>query len=450
MRVRVRAAPPSPPASGEHRRVWRIAGPIILSNASTPLLGAVDTAVVGHLDSPVYLGGVAVGTLVFNYVYWGFGFLRMGTTGLAAQAFGARDDREIWATLNRGLVIAAALSALVVALQVPVVEMALWLVDASAAVETLAGGYFHVRVWAAPAALANYVVLGWLIGLRRAGSALAIQVFMNGLNAALDLVFVIGFGWDVEGVALASALSEYAALVLGLALCARVLRVERVRRNTRALWDAGRFRRLAEINGDIFVRTLFLISAFAVFTAQAAGMGDAILAANALLLNFQMFLSHALDGFAHAASALVGGATGARDRTAFRRSVVVSTLWAAATALVFAAAYALAGHLVVDALTGLPDVRRESYAYLPWLIASPLVSVWSFQLDGIFIGATETRSMRNAMALSFLGYVGALAFLAPAYGNHGLWAALTLFMALRGITLAVRYPAIERRIAQGA
>ena len=449
MRVGVRAAPPPPPASGEHRRVWWIAGPIILSNASTPLLGAVDTAVVGHLDSPVYLGGVAIGTLVFNYVYWGFGFLRMGTTGLAAQAFGARDDREIWATLNRGLVIAAVLSALVVALQVPVVETALWLVDASAPVEALAGGYFHIRVWAAPAALANYVLLGWLIGLRRSGSALAIQVFMNGLNAVLDLVFVIGFGWDVEGVALASALSEYAALVLGLVLCARVLRVERARRNTGALWDAGRFRRLAAINGDIFVRTLFLISAFAVFTAQGAGMGDTILAANALLLNFLMFLSHALDGFAHAASALVGGAAGARDRAAFRRSVVVSTLWAAATALAFAAAYASAGHFVVDALTGLPDVRRESYVYLPWLIASPLVSVWSFQLDGIFIGATETRAMRNAMALSFLGYVGALAFLAPTHGNHGLWAALMFFMALRGVTLAIRYPAIERRIGNG-
>ena len=445
----MRTSPPPSPASGEHRRVWRTAGPIILSNVSVPLLGAVDTAVVGHLDTPVYLGGVAIGTLIFNYVYWGFGFLRMGTTGLAAQAFGARDDREIWATLARGLVVAAALSALVVALRVPVAATALWLIDAGATVEALAGGYFHVRVWAAPAALANYVVLGWLIGLRRAGSALAIQVLMNGLNAVLDLVFVIGFGWDVEGVALASALSEYAALVLGLVLCARVLRAERARRSARALWDAGRFRRLAAINGDIFVRTLFLISAFAVFTARAAEMGDAILAVNALLLNFQMFLSHALDGFAHAASALVGGAAGARDRTAFRRSVTVSTLWAAVTALAFAVAYASAGHLIVDALTGLPDIRRESYVYLPWMIASPLISVWSFQLDGIFIGATETRSMRNAMVLSFLGYLGVLAFLVPAYGNHGLWAALLLFMALRGVTLAILYPAMERRIEGG-
>ena len=442
-------APTSPPANGEHRRVWRIAGPIILSNVSVPLLGAVDTAVVGHLDSPVYLGGVAIGTLIFNYVYWGFGFLRMGTTGLAAQALGVRDGQEIWATLHRGFVIAAVLSALVIALQAPVVGMALWLVDASVPVEALAGEYFRIRIWAAPAALANYVVLGWLIGLQRAGSALTIQVFMNGLNVVLDLVFVIGFGWDVKGVALASALSEYTAIVLGLLLCVRVLRAERAQRNATVLWDVTRFRRLAAINGDIFIRTLFLISAFAVFTAQAAEMGDAILAANALLLNFQMFLSYALDGFAHAASALVGGAAGARDRTAFRRSVVASTLWAAGTALVFIMAYASAGRLIVDVLTGLQDVRHESYVYLPWLIASPLISVWSFQLDGVYIGATETRLMRNTMVLSFLGYVGALALLVPAYGNHGLWAALMFFMALRGITLAVTYPAIERRIEEG-
>ena len=443
------ATPTSPPADGEHRRVWRIAGPIILSNVSVPLLGAVDTAVVGHLDSPVYLGGVAIGTLIFNYVYWGFGFLRMGTTGLAAQALGVRDGQEIWATLHRGFVIAAVLSALVIALQVPVVGVALWLVDASVPVEALAGEYFRIRIWAAPAALANYVVLGWLIGLQRAGSALTIQVFMNGLNVVLDLVFVIGFGWDVKGVALASVLSEYTAIVLGLFLCVRVLRAERAQRNATVLWDVMRFRRLAAINGDIFIRTLFLISAFAVFTAQAAEMGDAILAANALLLNFQMFLSYALDGFAHAASALVGGAAGARDRTAFRRSVVVSTLWAAGTALVFIVVYASAGRLIVEVLTGLQDVRHESYVYLPWLIASPLISVWSFQLDGIYIGATETRLMRNTMVLSFLGYVGALALLVPAYGNHGLWAALMFFMALRGITLAVPYPAIERRIEEG-
>ena len=433
----------------EHRRVWRVAGPIILSNISVPLLGAVDTAVVGHLDSPIYLGGVAIGSLIFNYVYWGFGFLRMGTTGLAAQALGARDSHEIWATLNRGFIVAAVLSAIVITLQIPIVESANWLFDASQPVESLASEYFRIRIWAAPAALANYVILGWLIGLQRAGSALTIQVFMNGLNVILDLVFVMGFGWDVQGVALASVLSEYAAIALGLLLCLRILRRERGERNLKSLWDVSRFRRLAAINGDIFIRTLFLISAFAVFTAQAAKMGDTTLAANALLLNFQMFLSYALDGFAHAASALVGGAVGARDRAAFRRTVLVTTVWAAGTALLFIAAYGAGGHLLIDLLTSLPDVRQEAYLYLPWLIASPLVSVWSFQLDGIYIGATESRLMRNTMVLSFLGYAGALAMLVPAYGNHGLWAALLFFMALRGITLGVRYPVIERRIEEG-
>ena len=437
-------------SGSEHRKVWRVAGPIILSNISVPLLGAVDTAVVGHLDSPIYLGGVAIGSLIFNYVYWGFGFLRMGTTGLAAQALGAHDSHEIWATLNRGFVVAAVLSAIVITLQVPIVEAANWLFDASQPVESLASEYFRIRIWAAPAALANYVILGWLIGLQRAGSALTIQVFMNGLNVILDLVFVMGFGWDVQGVALASALSEYAAISVGLFLCVRILRQQGAERRPESLWNIAQFRRLAAINGDIFIRTLFLISAFAVFTAQGAKMGDTTLAANALLLNFQMFLSHALDGFAHAASALVGGAAGARDRVAFRRTVVVTTVWAAGTAFVFIVAYGAGGHLLVDILTTLPDVRQEAYLYLPWLIVSPLISVWSFQLDGIYIGATESRLMRNTMVLSFLGYAGALIVLVPAYGNHGLWAALLFFMALRGITLGVRYPTIERRIEEGS
>ncbi len=431
----------------EHRRVWRIAGPIILSNVSVPLLGAVDTAVVGHLDSPIYLGGVAIGSLVFSYVYWGFGFLRMGTTGLAAQAMGARDGQEIWATLGRGLVMAVILSVVVIALQFPIIDVARWLFEASNPVEELAREYFLIRIWAAPAALANYVVLGWLIGLQRAGSALALQVFMNGLNVILDLVFVVGFGWDVRGVAAASALSEYAAIVAGLFLCVRILRREGARPNTDQLWDITRFRRLAAINGDIFIRTLFLISAFAVFTAQSAKFGDTTLAVNALLLNFQMFLSHALDGFAHAASALVGGAAGARERVAFRRGVGITTVWAVATAVAFMGVYVVAGHLLVDVLTSLPDVRQESYVYLPWLILSPLISVWSFQLDGVYIGATETALMRNMMIISFIGYAGALMVLLPIYGNHGLWAALLLLMAFRGITLGLTYPRIERRIS---
>jgi MATE family multidrug resistance protein len=434
-------------AAAEHHRVWRIAGPIILSNVSVPLLGAVDTAVVGHLDSPIYLGGVAIGSLVFSYVYWGFGFLRMGTTGLAAQATGARNGQEVWATLARSLAMAIILSIVVIALQFPIIDVAQWLFQASGPVEDLAREYFLIRIWAGPAALANYVVLGWLIGLQRTGEALMLQVFMNGLNVILDLAFVVGFGWDVQGVAAASVISEYAAISAGLLLCIRILRREGTKPSKQQLWDITRFRRLAMINGDIFVRTFFLISAFAIFTAQSAKFGDTTLAANALLLNFQMFLSHALDGFAHAASALVGGAAGTHDRAAFRRAVVITTVWAAATAGTFMLAYLLAGHLLVDILTSMPDVRKESYIYLPWLILSPLISVWSFQLDGVYIGATETGLMRNMMVISFIGYAGSLVVLLPIYSNHGLWAALMLFMFFRGVTLSLTYPMIEKRIS---
>jgi MATE family multidrug resistance protein len=251
----------------------------------------------------------------------------------------------------------------------------------------------------------------------------------------------------VQGVAAASVISEYAAISAGLLLCIRILRREGTKPSKQQLWDITRFRRLAMINGDIFVRTFFLISAFAIFTAQSAKFGDTTLAANALLLNFQMFLSHALDGFAHAASALVGGAAGTHDRAAFRRAAVITTVWAAATAGTFMLAYLLAGHLLVDILTSMPDVRKESYIYLPWLILSPLISVWSFQLDGVYIGATETGLMRNMMVISFIGYAGSLVVLLPIYSNHGLWAALMLFMFFRGVTLSLTYPMIEKRIS---
>jgi MATE family multidrug resistance protein len=440
----------APRAGVTHRRIWRIAGPIILSNVSVPLLGAVDTAVVGHLDSPTYLGGVAVGALIFNYVYWAFIFLRMGTTGLVAQAYGRGDGAALWAIRTRALLFAAGLSLVVIALQAPLLAAARALIEASAEVEALAGTYFLIRVWAAPAALANLAMLGWLIGVQRAGAALALQVFMNGLNIVLDLVFVVGLGWDVDGVALASLLSEYASGVLGLALCVRVGRRVGARRDLAALRDVTQFRRLASLNGDIFVRTLFVISTFAVFTALGARMGDTLLAANALLLNFMLFLSHALDGFAHAASALVGSAAGVRDRAGFRRVVGATTGWAAAAAVLFAVVYGVAGRTIIDLLTGLEEVRAVSYGFLPWLVAAPLIAVWSFQLDGVYIGATETRLMRNTMALAFAAFVLALSALVPAFGNHGLWAAFLVFLAARGVLLGALYPRIEARVGAGS
>jgi MATE family multidrug resistance protein len=426
--------------------VWRLAGPIILSNLSVPLLGAVDTAVVGHLPDAAYVGAVAVGATIFNFLYWGFGFLRMGTTGFAAQAYGGGDGDELAAVLARALLLALGLGLVLMALQLPIRHLALALIAASPRVASLAGQFFQVRIWSAPATLANYALLGWLLGVQRPRAALALQVFMNGLNILLNLLFVVGFHWGVRGVAGATVLAEYAATGLGLLLVARALprplRLERSR-----ILDRGRLVALIRVNRDIFIRTLCLVLAFAYFTARGAAMGDVLLAANAVLLNFQSLMAYALDGFAHAAEILVGSAVGARDRAAFSAAVRAATGSAAALAVGFALAYAVAGDALVGLFTELPAVRAAAHEFLPWLILSPLLSVWSFQLDGVFIGATRTVEMRNGMIIALACYLAAALLLVPLLGNHGLWLALMLLMVARAVPLALWYPRILRSLA---
>ncbi len=432
-----------------HRRVWRLAFPIILSNISVPLLGAVDTAVVGHLPEVYYLGAVAIGAMIFNFIYWGFGFLRMATTGLAAQAYGADDADEVRSAVGRALLIGFAVAALLVAAQWPVAWAAFQIVEASPEVEGLARSYFHIRIFAAPAALANYVFLGLFVGLQNARAALIVQLWMNGLNVVLDLVFVIGIGWGVEGVALATAISEYAALALAIHLARRQLAALGGRFRLGDIVSGAKLRTTMMLNLDIFIRTMGVDFAFAYFTAQGAKMGDVVLAANAVLLNFQMFMAHGLDGFAHAVQALAGRAVGAGDRASFRAAVRVSSLWAIIAAVGFTVVYAVLGTTIIGLLTSLADVRQVAAALLPWAIVAPLVSVWAFQLDGIFLGATRGRTMRNTMLVSVAAYVAACAALIPAWGNTGLWLALTLFLGVRGVTLGARYPALERSIGAG-
>ena len=437
---------PGAPAGGWHRRVWVLAGPIMLSNMTTPLLGAVDTAVVGQLPDAAYIGGVAIGAIVFSFLFWGFGFLRMGTTGFTAQAYGAGDHDELRATLLRPLVLALGLGALLIALRAPIGMLAFELLEASPEVEALAASYYEIRIWSAPAALVNYTVLGWLLGTQRARTALVLQVALNGVNVVLDLAFVIGLGWGVEGVALASLIAETGAAALGIAVVGRILARSGGRWDWARLLRRDRVVALFRVNLDIFLRTLALVVAFGYFTAQSAKMGDVTLAANAILLHLQTIMAYGLDGFSHAAEILAGGALGARSRPAFQGAVRAATIWGFGTAVLVALAYAALGPALIELFTVLPEVRTTAEAFLPWMILSPLVSVWSFLLDGIFIGTTRTAAMRNAMAVSVLAYLGACWLLVPALGNHGLWLAFTLFMAARAITLAVVYPRLLRDI----
>lgn len=431
-----------------NRRVWRLAGPIMLANITIPLLGAVDTAVVGHLDQVYYLGAVAVGSLIFNFLYWGFGFLRMGTTGFAAQAHGADDTVEAVDTLWRAMVIAVLIGVGLLITQGLIIAGAMAIMDASANVDAHTRAYFAIRIWSAPAALANYVVLGWFLGMQNARAGLIIQVFINVINIVLDVLFVVGMGMAVEGVAIATVIAEYGGLALGAFMVHRALgRLGGESIDWRRVLDPARMGHMIAINRDIFLRTLCLITAFAYLTIQSARLGDVILAANAVLLNMVTFMAYALDGFANAAQALVGRAVGEGSRSDYRGVVKASTVWALGFAVAFSLVYAATGSLIIDALTGLEDVRAAARLALPWMILAPLVSVWGYQLDGIFIGAMQSREMRNAMILSLIVYLVAVEVFRPLYGNHGIWLGFILFMVARGLTLGYYFPRIEKRIA---
>jgi multidrug resistance protein, MATE family len=431
-----------------HKRVWLIAGPIIISNISVPMLGAVDTAVMGHLPDPKYLGGVAIGAMVFTFIYWGFGFLRMGTGGLTAQAFGAQDADEVRACLARAAVIGIPAALILIVVQLPIASVAFSILEASSDVENLAQEYFFVRIWGAPATLMNFALLGWFIGCQNTKAALWHQLSLNGVNIVLDLVFVLGFGWGVAGVAAGTAIADGVAVVIGLLLALPILKKLGGAFVRDKILEASKIKRTVALNINIFIRTICLVSAFAYFTAQGAAFGNVVLAANAVLLNFQTFMAHALDGFAHAAESLAGGAIGARDRKAFRDAVRVSVFWGLVVAVGFTLVYLLAGASIINALTGIESVREAGRDYLVWSVAMPLVAVFPFLLDGIFLGGTRGATMRNAMIVSLMIYVASCYFLVPLWGNDGLWASLTIFMGARGLTLGVLYPALFRSVGR--
>ncbi|MDR5775162.1 MULTISPECIES: MATE family efflux transporter [unclassified Caballeronia] len=428
-----------------HKRVLTLAFPIVLANLTQPILGAVDTAVAGHLDGPQYIGGVALGGLVFSFVFWSFGFLRMGTTGLVAQAFGADDALALRASVLRAMLLALFIGMAVLALQVPIIRYALAALGGSAAVQSTASAYCHARIWAAPFALGNYVVLGMLLGCQRVRLALVTQVFINVVNVVAVLLFVYRFGWGISGIGAATAAADFFGFALGLAILWRLRPHGLPALALRALLDARAMKRLVALNRDIFIRTLCLLGSYGWFAHMGARQGDAILAANAVLLNFQTFMAFGLDGFAHAAEALVGAATGARDRHAFRQAVKVTMLWSAIGAAGFSLVYWLAGEWIIGQLTDQRDVRAAALRFLPWAVVMPLASVISFQLDGVFIGATRTRELMVSTAVSLGIFLFAAWLLNGWFGNHGLWLALAILMIARAITLLVQLPAIERR-----
>ncbi len=424
-----------------NRSVRAIAVPIMISNVSTPLLGVVDTAVIGRLPDPAYIGAVALGALIFNFVFWGFGFLRMGTTGLTAQALGARDFGEIRASLGRAVLIAVVVGTLLIALQWPIRLLAFALLDGSARVEELARDYFDLRIWAAPATLANYALLGWFIGLGHARTALALQLVLNLSNMLLDALFVLWLGMGVAGVAAGTVIAETLAALAGGAVALRYLRRAGGVWSRARLLDRQRLARAIAVNRDIMIRSAARILVFVWFMAQGAKQGDTVLATNAVLMQFIAVAAYFLDGIAFTAEALVGRAVGAADRALLQRVARLTTAWAALLALLACLAFAALGAQLVDLLSVSAGVREAAREYLPWAALAPLAGVWAFQLDGIFIGATRTAQMRNAMLATLAIYLAAWWVLTP-WGNPGLWAALYVSYAARALTLLYYYPGL--------
>lgn len=423
-----------------------MAGPIVLANVSVPLLGAVDTAVVGHLPQPYYIGAVAIGAMLFNYLYHLFNCLRMGTTGPTAQARGAGDTDEVRAIIVRALMLAGAIGAVLLLLQMPIVALALWLIDASPEVEHYAREYFLIRVWALPAVLAVYAIIGWLYGLGDVRRPLILLLVTNTLNIALDLLFVFGFDWGVVGVASASVAAQYCGLALGLLYVARRLRDMPHTQRRLAVFEREKLLRMVAINSDILLRTLCVVSVLGFFMAKSAELGDVPLAANQVLHTFLVFTSFALDGFAHAAESILGESVGQRDKGRFMHARRVVFMWSALAGATAMAAFALFGEAIIALLTTIPEVRATAGDYLLWPVLMPLASVWAYTYDGVYLAATRTRTMRNSVIASFGIFLVLLHALPPFVGNHGLWIAVLGFLGGRGLMLHLAFPAMVRTL----
>ncbi|MCX5513392.1 MATE family efflux transporter [Kaistia algarum] len=422
------------PFAVTHRGILAIAVPMTLAYLSTPLLGITGMTVIGRLGDASLLGGVAFGALIFDFIFATFNFLRSGTTGLTAQALGADDRREIQATFFRALIVAVAIGLAVILMSKPVLVVGLSLLGGSEDVREAASTYYDVRILSTPFALMNYVMLGWLIGLGRSGVGLFLQTFLNGLNIGLSILFVMGLGWGVAGVAWGTTIGEAVTALLGLAIAFRALHASSRPRWSQVL-DRMAILRMVAVNRDIMIRSFTLLFAFAFFTARGARMGDAVLAANAILMNLYLVGGYFLDGFAAAAEQYAGRAIGARYRPAFVRSVKLTLFWGYCLAFLAALGFWFGGPPLIDFMTTNEAVRAAARTYLIWAVLTPIAGVLAFEMDGVFIGATWSADMRNMMLLSLALYLAVWAVAEPAFGAHGLWFALLVFLSARGISL---------------
>jgi MATE family multidrug resistance protein len=433
---------PNPLSKVTTRQVFAIAGPAMVANLTTPLIGIVSTTAIGRLGDATLLGGVAMASVLFDCMFWLFAFLRMSTVAFTAQSLGAGETQEIRAILVRGFIVAAVIGAALIALQLPLAAVLLGMMGGSEGVTRAAKAYFLIRIWSAPLVLANYVVLGWLIGQARARLALATQIAINLVNAGATALLVLVFDTGIAGAAIAAVIAEATGLVLGILIAYR-LTGGRLDIASGTLFERAKLTRMLSVNRDIMIRTAALITVWLFFAAQGARAGDVALAANSVLNNFLLISAFFLDGLANAAEQLCGRAMGARDRYAFAGAVRLVVVWGFGFALVVTVAFALFGPALIDIMTASPDVRRLARDFLLFVTLAPLLGVFAFAYDGVYIGATWTRDMRNLMVASLLIFLAAWFLLRP-FGNAGLWGALLVHYAARGGLEALRYPALFR------
>lgn len=427
--------------AGLNRKILRLAIPNIISNLSVPLLGAVDTAVVGRLEHVYYLGAIAVGSIIFDFIFWGFGFLRMGTTGMVAQAYGAQEERKTRIILFRVLLVAGISSAFILLIQYPLIDASLFIVNASPEVEEYTRLYYHIRIFAAPATLALFGLNGWFLGMQNSTYPMIITIFLNIVNIALNLIFVFRFNMTVDGVATGSLIASFLALGLAVILYKKKYGGVKLNISWGELVETEELKKFFSVNRDIVIRTLCLIFSYAFFTAKSAEMGDVVLAANTILLQMWYISSYGTDGFAYAAESLVGRFKGARDSTQLKAAVKANMLWGLGLGILGTTTYAIFDAEIIALFTDKENVIAVAMTVVIWLIAAPIVNSVCFIWDGVYIGATATGAMRNSMLVAtILVFIPVYYISEPFAGIHALWMAMTAFMVARGVILSLYAP----------
>ncbi|MCM3639975.1 MULTISPECIES: MATE family efflux transporter [Priestia] len=431
-----------------HRTYLTLAIPLTISTMTTPLLGAVDTAVVGQLPAPTYIGGVAVGTLIFNTLYWVFGFLRVSTSAFAAQANGASDPDQGVLALSRPFLLAVIVGLLFILLQWPIEHAALLVISPDADVSRFAVEYFRIRIWGAPFTLMNYVILGWLMGMAKIKESLCLQILTNVLNMFLAILFVHVFSFDVQGVATATLIAEVTAFILGVFIILKASPFKWKMPSIQVLMDTNSMKRMFNVNKDLFIRTICLLVVINMFTAKGASFGTEFLAANAVLFQIHYIMAYFFDGFANASSILVGKAVGSNDKELYKKILTLSRQWSVITAVTIASLYALFQEQVIGLFTNLPDVIELSLTYGVWLIIYPFVACFGLVLYGVFTGATEIAPVRNSMIYAMIVYIIIQITATPIWHNHGLWLAFIIYTIGRSGFLVMYTPQLNKKLLQ--